>query len=367
MKQRTFAAVSGRAPLQRGLSMVELLVALAIGSLLIIGAVFVYSQSRTTHTLSETVARLQENARFAMAVLEPDVTLAGDYGYFNVPSVIRYSDGTVASDMQQEDGKFNASADGVHACGKNFAYDVIATVQGVESGYGLDCAVGPAGMSSTAADQSDTLIIRRASTTAALVADPKKLQLFTNRLAPTNQVMFSGALPEATQLNFKDVRDIVTDVYYVSKNSDARLGFPSLRRKSLQVDAATNKLDMVDEEIMAGVEDMQVQFGLDMGRDRDGDGAPDDKNSNGVADSVNGQVSRYVNPDTASAANIKFGQIVSVRIWLRLRADQGEVGYKDETTYKQGSADFTPNDNVRRIIATRTFFLRNARSTKKSI
>ena len=47
----------------RGLSLIELMVALTIGSLLIIGAVSVYVQSRTTYRINETVARMQENAR----------------------------------------------------------------------------------------------------------------------------------------------------------------------------------------------------------------------------------------------------------------------------------------------------------------
>ena len=48
-------------PRQRGFSLVELMVALTIGSFLIIGAVTVYVQSRNSYTVNETVARLQEN------------------------------------------------------------------------------------------------------------------------------------------------------------------------------------------------------------------------------------------------------------------------------------------------------------------
>lgn len=366
MKPRALSVASPRPAGQRGLSMVELLVALAIGSLLIVGAVFVYSQSRTTHALSETVARLQENARFAMSLIEPDVELAGNYGYFNVPSVIRFSDGTFVSDMEPGDAQFDKGpASGVHECGRNFAYNLQATVQGIENTFDLTCAAfGTDG----AADQADTLIIRRASTTSSLTADPagKKLQLETNRTAPLNQVMFTANVPPLpTKADFVDVRDMITHVYYVSKDSDDRDGYPSLRRKSLEIDS-TGALAMVDEEIMAGVEDMQVQFGVDMGADRNGDGVPDDVNANGVADIVNGQVSRYVNADDAGKAAMKFGQVVAVRVWLRLRAERGEVGYKDTTKYDYGSADFTASDNIRRIVATRTFFLRNTRIYPKT-
>lgn len=364
MNHMNLARLSRRAARERGLSMVELLVALAIGSLLIVGAVFVYSQSRTTATLSETVARLQENARFAFALMEPDIQLAGNYGYGNQPSDIRMTDGTFVSDLQQDDTKYTKvapSGGGQHECGANFAFDLIATVQGVEKGFGLGCAAFGAG----AATDSDTLIIRRASATP-VAANAEKLQLVANRLQPLNQVMFSAAAsPVTLKSNLVDVRDIMTSVYYVSKDSDARTGFPSLRRKTLQLDTTVlkdGKLHMVDEEVMAGVEDLQVQFGIDMGADTDGDGKRDDTDNNGVADVVNGQVTRYVNPDDTASA--KKGQIVSVRVWLRLRADNGEVGFSNKTTYDQGTSTFVANDNIRRIVATRTFFLRNTRTLK---
>ena len=348
---------------ERGLSMVELLVALTIGSLLIVGALFVYSQSRTTHTLSETVARVQENARFVLAVLEPDVQLAGNYGYSNQTSNLRYSDGTYVTDMKLGDGKFGSGPAAEHACGDNFALDLMKTVQGVENDYGLACDAFSKDGDPGAVVGSDTLIIRRASTTASLVPNGKKLQLVANRMNPINQVIFSGATsPLPTKTGLVDIRDLMANVYYVSKDSNDLAGYPSLRRKSLQVDPADNTLKMMDEEIMAGVEDLQVQFGIDMGADSDGDGIADDIDGNGVADLVNGQASRYVNPNDAASA--KFGQIVSVRLWVRLRAEQGEVGFNNQTHYLYGTTDFTANDNIRRIVATRTFFLRNSRSLR---
>ena len=70
---------------QSGLSMIELLVALAIGSFLIIGAVTLQSQSRRNFDVNEQQARLQENARYVIAVIEPQLQLAGVYGYSQDP------------------------------------------------------------------------------------------------------------------------------------------------------------------------------------------------------------------------------------------------------------------------------------------
>ena len=75
---------------QSGLSMIELLVALAIGSFLIIGAVTMQSQSRRSFDVNEQQARVQENARYVIAVIEPELQLAGVYGYSQDPNSVMW-------------------------------------------------------------------------------------------------------------------------------------------------------------------------------------------------------------------------------------------------------------------------------------
>ena len=62
------------------MTLVELLVALAIGSFLMIGAVQVYNQSRQAFVINESIARVQETAQFAMDTLEADLRMASNYG-----------------------------------------------------------------------------------------------------------------------------------------------------------------------------------------------------------------------------------------------------------------------------------------------
>ena len=45
-----------------------------------IGAMTVFMQSQTTFRLNQSIARLQENARFALAAIEPDIRMASFYG-----------------------------------------------------------------------------------------------------------------------------------------------------------------------------------------------------------------------------------------------------------------------------------------------
>ena len=58
------------------MTLIELLVALAIGTFLMIGAVTVFMQGRAAFRVIESLARLQENGRFALDALERDIRMA---------------------------------------------------------------------------------------------------------------------------------------------------------------------------------------------------------------------------------------------------------------------------------------------------
>jgi type IV pilus assembly protein PilW len=62
------------------MTLIELMVALAIGMFLMIGAITVFMQSRTTFRVTESLARMQENGRFALEALEPDIRMAHYWG-----------------------------------------------------------------------------------------------------------------------------------------------------------------------------------------------------------------------------------------------------------------------------------------------
>ena len=66
-----------------GLSLIELMVALLIGVILLLGLVQVFAASRTAYQTSEGLARVQENARFAIDFLQRDIRMAGHFGCAN--------------------------------------------------------------------------------------------------------------------------------------------------------------------------------------------------------------------------------------------------------------------------------------------
>ena len=75
--------MTGQSRREEGLTLIEIMIALAIGSVLLLGLVQIFSASRTAYQLSEGMGRSQENARFAMEYLQRDVRMAGHYGCVN--------------------------------------------------------------------------------------------------------------------------------------------------------------------------------------------------------------------------------------------------------------------------------------------
>lgn len=335
MKRRiSQPAARGPSHRQQGLSLIELMVALVIGSILIAGAVFVYVQSRSSYGVNETVARLQETARYALSIVEPDIRMSNYWGLVKGASVIT-----------QQASQAQPSLGAPTSCGNNFAHDLLANLAGDNNAYTLGCAAYGSG----AVGSADVLTIRRASTIAQAGTTANTLQICSTRMM--GRLISDGSVCTAAPAG--RVNNLIVNAYYVARDSEQRAGLPALRRYSLIPGPVFDS-----QEIVSGIEDLQVQFGIDPA------------GTNGVA-------TRYVNPDA-----VPFGsQIVSVRIWLLVRAENPEVGFTDNRTYEYGDRDaangttanltaagaatlaYAPADGFRRMLVSRTIQIRNALGT----
>ena len=65
---------------QQGLSMIELMVALLIGTILTASVIQMFVGSRSTYAMQSALASMQENARFAIEFLSRDLRKAGYVG-----------------------------------------------------------------------------------------------------------------------------------------------------------------------------------------------------------------------------------------------------------------------------------------------
>jgi type IV pilus assembly protein PilW len=327
-----------------GLGLIELLVALVIGLVLVVGAVTLHQRSSAVARTAETVARLQEVARLAFDVLEADVRMAGFWGLHNRADFIvnRAASGTsLPAPFTATQG---ARIDLCGGTGSNWAIDLDAYIDGSNNAYGWPCAaVGGA------AAGSDTLVVRRAAADRLSSLEADRIFVQSSRLEGALFVAAASCLsatdpaciPALYWPATSQSRELVVHAYYVSQQSTQRADLPALRRKSFgNVNAGAVANAISDEEIVAGVEDLQVRFGVDS----DGDA----------------NVDMYADPGAVPAG----ASVMSATFWLRIRAEEREVGFVDGVAYQYAdmTAPLTLGDNYRRLVVAKTIQLRNARS-----
>ena len=324
----------------RGVSLIELMVALVISLVLIAGAIQVYLYSRENYEANEGFARLQDTARFALSVIEPDIRMANNWGLVKGAGFV-------------EMRNLNT------ACGLALAVDdpdntkdVMASLDGGNNQYNFGCAAQGNG----AVASADMLIVQRASVAPSTETEDRLLVCSTRtfaRLVSDSTDVTMCPLPDIGQVN-----DLIANVYYINRDAEQRPGLPTLRRWGLMNDGSAAMTAMGEVEIVPGVEDMQIQFGIDP------------SGTSGVA-------SGYVNPGSVPPG----AQVVSVRVWLLIRADTRDPTYTNNETYEYGDRDeengvtsdlndagaggmaYEPNDNFRRLLVTRTIQVRNSMGT----
>ncbi len=329
---------------QAGVGLIELMVAMVIGLFLMLGAVTVLNQSRNTYRTAEKAARLQETGRLALDVIETDLRMANFWGMGNQAGYISNR----APLGQAPPAEFTATQQSnVAICGdasasNYFVINLDEYVGGSNNGYGLTCAADNylAG--------TDVLWIRRASTDRPDTLNANRIHLQTSRIRGTLFVPAAACtdpedvacipadyLPPASQ-----TRELEAHVYYVSSRSTNRADVPALRRKRFANVNGGAGTAFIDEEIVPGIEDFQVRLGVDTNGDTN--------------------IDQYVNPGAVPAN----AAVVSATIWLRVRADEPEVGFVDDTAYQYGdmAGAVAEDDGFRRLLLTRTIHIRNTRA-----
>ena len=104
----------------------------------------------------------------------------------------------------------------------------------------------------------------------------------------------------------------------------------------------------MDEEVAPGIENLQIQLGVDVDQDN--------------------TVDRYVNPGDAIynpnlTGYIPGARVMTARIWMVVRGITIEPGIQDNRDFEPGDVDLGVNtDAFRRMQVSKTILLRNART-----
>ncbi|MBM4220965.1 MAG: prepilin-type N-terminal cleavage/methylation domain-containing protein [Gammaproteobacteria bacterium] len=307
---------------QRGMTLIELMVAMSIGLFLTGGALYIYSQSKNTYRASDSIARLQESARFALDTIEPDIRLARYWGRNAEPAMVTVPAGIVVPCSSSPD---------VAA----WVLDIGTAIEISDDTYDLPCSA----FSSSPRAGSDVLTLRHAEPwTGGTEPAPEAGRLQVQTSLAEGRLFNDGAAPDLGAES--TTHNVVLSAYYVNARSSFDASQPSLRRLTLRANGSLG-----EDEVIPGVENLQVQLGIDTNRD--------------------GGVDRYVDGDdplvTADAA------IVAVRLWMLVGTPADDPAWSDTASYPTPDADLGNlvggSDGypagVRRVQISKTIYLNN--------
>lgn len=359
---------------QRGVTLVELMVALVLGLLITGGVLQVFAANRASYEFNDGLSRLQENGRAALETLSYRVRLAGYYGcVWGVPVTSNLNGPTdFAFDYAQGLGGFEA--DGT-AAGDTFT--ALAT-NPANSTDATDWSPNlPADIAGSVIPGSDVIVVRNGSTNAhalitpfndtnsayadasvndyavgdiAVVSDCQKASVFQVTAVSNSGAGIrvdhsaTGTPGNATAAwstdqeygNGSELLKAETWVYYVGERIGG--GAPALFQRRLEIDSTNTEAELVAEELVANVDTMQVLYGIDAALD--------------------GAVDQYVTADAIAATD--WDQVVTVRVSLVMRSPEEYGTETNDQTYDVNGTVFDPVDDRReRHVFTTTIALRN--------
>lgn len=352
---------------QFGFSLVELMVALALGLVLIFGAIQVFTASKQTYRVNEAMSRLQENARFAMDILTRDIRQAG---FMGCSSLISNSH----NGLQSIPASFNprAGIEGWDATGTAYGSFQISIGDAPKdaSASGWTTAAGSSlDPNTNSMPNSDIIRVWRAEDEPAVInnitgtppvvnatpfdspVQPGELLLLTDCATsdwvqacskgsgsgttvdytlssacnPGNNDPLTLSTPGAGQL-FK----FEGTTYFVGKTADGAANPPALFRRPL----GNQAIGGAREEFVEGVEALQILYGEDTDSDR-------------VAN-------RYVVADNVG----DWANVVSVRLSLLMVSLEDNLTASTQTLQFNGAEIQAPDRRLRYVL-TSTVTLRN--------
>ncbi|MCG6887780.1 MAG: PilW family protein [Proteobacteria bacterium] len=316
----------------RGFSMVELMVAMVITLILMAGVSQIFLSSKQSYVIQDTLGRMQENGRYAMEVLTTDLRRAGYWG--GNADINAIEDNTPAG---ASNGNKIATDDG-SCTSADWARMLTYSIFGRDdnrTNYGC--------LPSDTTHVGDILVVRYAApwVVGGITTPNYDNAQYYIRSSLFEGKMFRGQDQAANPVTGAAVRtaELVSNGYFIhtSTNSDPNKctgsdAIPSLYRIGLRSGA------LVSDEIAYGVDQFQVQYGLDT-------------NDDGTVDS-------YVDAPAASDTT-SWGQVIAARVWILVRSECPETGYTNTNTYAIGNLNYTPSDRYRRQLFTSTVTLRN--------
>jgi type IV pilus assembly protein PilW len=319
---------------QRGYTLIEIFISLAVGLALLSGILSVFVGMKTTIQETATYGELQENGRFALSVLSDDLlrqNFWGDYSGTLDRSMLTASPSAAPGNECVGEGLNNGTFPN--------AVGHFRTLWGktVTSSSLMGCI-------DDAKITSDIIQIKRAisqpltastSNNYYIISNINEAEIFTGTNIPT--------------VSNSQVWEYQHHIYYIREEAQGNNPVPSLMQGRL----TTN---MVFDPIIDGIEMIRFMYGIDT----DAPGSA----GYGIVDTFLSADERIALPaDNMTSTQWDNGnnnRILAIRIYVLARSILPDNKYTNTNTYNLGDFPVTFNDNYRRLLFNSTVTLYNA-------
>ena len=393
-----------------GFSLIELMIAIAIGFLVVLAVIAVYlNVSRTNMEMAKTNSQI-ENGRSAIQLLENEVIHAGFWGGYS-PQFENLSLAVAPTDVPTAvPGPCLAYASWDVAYVNNL---LAISVQGYDD--------LPAGCGTVVVDKlpnTDVLVVRHVETclpgvgtceadaTGKLYFQSSFCEKELNPTAPTTPARFvlaptptgtdttvftlkkkgcTGTLPNTVNKVGETVaekRKFISTIFYV--RSWARVagdGIPTLMRSRFDLSGGT-LAHQAAEPLIEGIEGFRVEFGIDNISD-DGTNVITNTDPTKLYSAAikwndlaltspgnrgDGSPDSFVRCTSALPCTAdQLANVVALKVYLLARAESESVGHLDNKTYTLGPTTLGPfNDRFKRHVFSSTFRLTNPSSRRET-
>ena len=324
---------------QTGFSLVELMIALALSLVLVIGLGNVYLNSSRASKELQKAGQQIEHGRYALEILTNDFRHAGffgELGVFTAPTVASDPCATAEADLQES---IKLPLQVFRAANLASRPDLSATTCTAGLLANANLAVG-----------SDVIVIRRADTNplaVGAIATSGEVYVQASSIEADIQFGANAAITAASMadgataatIKKKDgsaatIRKFHVHVYFVAPcrsgsgaggactNTDDTI--PTLKMLALQINPATAAREMVLVPLVAGIEVVKAELGIDDTPTAVNQltGLPGD----GIVDTY-----------SAAPSLVQMGNAVSARVFILARNTEPTADYVDQKSYQLGS------------------------------
>lgn len=322
---------------QKGLTLLEMMIAMSVGVFLLGGVMITFSSMRGTTTETMGLGEVQENGRLALSILRRDIEHSGFWGQYQsqLSSDLLAIPAAPSPDCS---GGSNSTNDGSFPIVSDWTFWSLWATAATSANV-LGCI-------SNATTGSDVVQVKRA------ISNPTDVGSFrSNRFyliaSSSSAAIVSGAANSSSYPVIDNANNWMYQhlVYYVANTTLDGDSIPTLMRQRLIVNSGGNA-SMSSEPVIDGIENIRFMFGIDVDLD-------------GRVDSYIG--SESVSRDYWNQGSSDTSYILSVRIYILARALEPDPQYTNNNTYTLG--DRTVNgggDNYRRMLFSTTTSVINA-------